>query len=363
MTMIYKIGIIVFIALIFWFFLLELKKRRKLNIERYSLVLIVRTEKGKEVIKKLSKFKRFWKIVGNIGILTAFIGMIAIFLFIYSSLYSKYILRKTIGGVMPVIPGVTIPFWYGIFALCTVIIVHEFAHGVIARCENIKIKNLGVVLLTSIPIGAFVEPNEEELKKSNLKTKLRVYSAGSFANLFLALISIGIILGFYSFFISQSVEIINVVEDSPAYGILEEGMVIKSINGIKINSMDEFREIATNLKPGDTIIIKTNKGTFKIKTGKNPKNPDRGYIGIIVTSPLKEGMPGYVYMFLYWVFLLNQGIGLINLAPIHFGVAATDGYYILKEVLSRLISYGNAEKIAIFISATNILAILSLLIH
>ncbi len=81
------------------------------------------------------------------------------------------------------------PLGYGLIALVTVIVVHEFAHGILARAEGIRIKSIGVLLLAIIP-GAFVEPDEEEVKKANRLSKLRIYAAGSIFNIGFAAIAL-----------------------------------------------------------------------------------------------------------------------------------------------------------------------------
>ena len=93
------------------------------------------------------------------------------------------------------IPGspVLIPLGYGIIGLMTVLVVHEFGHGIIARIEGVKIDSIGVLLLAVLP-GAFVEPNEEDVQKSERIQKLRIYAAGSIFNLILAAISFIIVM-------------------------------------------------------------------------------------------------------------------------------------------------------------------------
>ena len=93
------------------------------------------------------------------------------------------------------IPGspVLIPLGYGIIGLMTVLVVHEFGHGIIARTEGVKIDSIGVLLLAVLP-GAFVEPNEEDVQNSKRIQKLRIYAAGSIFNLILAAISFIIVL-------------------------------------------------------------------------------------------------------------------------------------------------------------------------
>src|SRR3990172_274290 len=63
------------------------------------------------------------------------------------------------------LPGINpiIPLGYGIFGLAVAIILHEFSHGILSRAANIRIKSLGVIFLI-FPIGAFVEPDEDELR-------------------------------------------------------------------------------------------------------------------------------------------------------------------------------------------------------
>ena len=103
-------------------------------------------------------------------------------------------------SVSLVIPGVEmpgssiyVPFGYGLIALATVLIVHEFSHGIQAVGEKIPIKSIGLLLVAIIP-GAFVEPDEEELKEAKKISRLRVYAAGSIANLSLAIIAMVLFL-------------------------------------------------------------------------------------------------------------------------------------------------------------------------
>ncbi len=350
------------ILLVGYVLLLGLERKGKIKAERYFCLFIFKTNKGKKFLSRIASFKKFWLLVGNIGIIVGILGMFAIFFFLYFSLYSQYFLKKAIGGVQPVIPGVTIPFWYGIIGLASVIIVHEISHGILALREEVPIKSLGVALLTIIPIGAFVEPDEETLKKRSSIAKLRVYSAGSFANLTLALITLGILIGFSGFFFSSGVEIVDIAKNSPSHGILEKGMIISSINDEKIRNIEDFKKVVMKIKPNEKVKIGTNKGVFYVKTKKNPENPSRGFLGIFVTAPLKKGINSFLFFTLSWISFLNQGIGLINLAPIHFGVAATDGYYLLKEILSKLTLNEVAEKISMLISTLTFVAILLMMI-
>ena len=58
----------------------------------------------------------------------------------------------------------------------TYVINHEFGHGVVARAHGLKIQSSGIFLLGPL-FGAFVEPNEKQLKKQNDIVQYSIYSA------------------------------------------------------------------------------------------------------------------------------------------------------------------------------------------
>lgn len=346
------------IVAVSWLFILQLEKMGKLRAERHAILLIFKTEKGKGFISWIAKYKKFWKVFGSIGIVVGILGMLLVIFSLVYALYSTYILKVPIEGAKAVIPGVTIPFWYGIIGLITVLVVHEFAHGIIARSEDVPVKNLGAVFLTIIPIGAFVEPDEEELKAKKRISRMRIYSAGSFGNILLAIFAFILIISFSGYFFNNSVvEIGGVMGDSPAEGTLEKGMIVEEINGRPISSPEDFVEATRDIRPNTEVIIKTDRGTFTIKTSEREDNPQRGLVGIWITVPLNKGFPEVIFSSLYWIAILNQGIGFINLAPLHLGIAATDGHHILKDILSKF-GVKDAEKVTMAISMTVLMVLM-----
>ena len=332
-------------------FLLILEKKRK--IERKFLFFIYRTQRLQNFIERTSKF-RFWKVFSTIGVLFGILSLFFMIINIFLLFYFATVKRAPIeGGVQLVIPGITIPFWYGIFALITVILAHELMHGIVARNENIRLKNLGAVFFTSIPIGAFVEPNDEDLNRSPSISKLRVYAAGSFANIVLALVAMALMIP-----LNDGVEIVGVMPNTPADGVLEEGMVIKKINGKEVKSLSDFIIEAGKIRPNQIVVLETDKGTFKVLAKKRDGN--KGMIGIYVKQHVFGGLD-FIYYTLFWISFLNLGIGLINLAPINFGIAATDGHLILREILSKL-AKEKAEEISGLLSTTVTIMLLFALI-
>jgi membrane-associated protease RseP (regulator of RpoE activity) len=78
-------------------------------------------------------------------------------------------------------------FTYFIVALAIVAISHEFAHGIIARLNNIKVKTTGLAFFGPF-FGAFVEPDEKKMYSSKKFTQLSILAAGTFANVIMTVI-------------------------------------------------------------------------------------------------------------------------------------------------------------------------------
>ncbi len=310
-------------------------------------IIMWRTERLRGFIKRISDISpRFWKYFMNFGIVASFVAMIGMTWLLVSSLETI----TTTPSVSLVIPGVEmpgssiyVPLGYGLIGLATVLVVHEFSHGILAVSEKINIKSIGLLLVAIIP-GAFVEPDEDELKASSRLSQLRVYAAGSVANMSLAAISFVIFLVISSYaipgnFSENGIEINRVVGDSPASEHLKEGMVIESIDNHVINDSSSYMSIIGNFKPGDNVTVGTDQGSYTLTLGKNPNNESLGYFGIQAAKhyELKSNAFGPLPWILFnlaelfqWMFILNLGIGTFNLLP----MKPLDGGKMLEILLS-----------------------------
>lgn len=333
------------------------------GVELNFPVIMWKTKRLRGLISRISNFSpTFWRWFMNVGIFVAFGAMIFITGTLISSIPSVF----DTPAVSIVIPGVDIPgspiyvpLLYGLIALATVLIVHEFSHGIQSVGEKIPIKSIGLLLFAIIP-GAFVEHDEDELKKAKKSSRLRVYAAGSIANICLALIAILLVslisVGIPSFFAEDGIAIDRVVPDSPSDGVLKEGMILESIDNQKINDSDNYVDIVSSYKPGDNVTVQTNQGTYSITLDKNPNNESRGYYGIQANKhfELVNDSFGPVPWILFellelfqWVFMLNLGIGLFNLLPLK----PLDGGYILEILLSYKLSEETVKPIVNALSA------------
>ena len=167
-------------------------------------LLMWRTQRLRGFIDRLAnRAPRFWKWYMNLGIVisTGFMILMAVAL-VYSlkTLMDAPTVSLVVPGVE--VPGspIFIPLLAGLIALATVLIVHEFSHGILSRVEKININSIGLLLFAIIP-GAFVEPDEEELNELSRPARMRIYVAGSMANLTLAAIAMIIMMVISSFIV------------------------------------------------------------------------------------------------------------------------------------------------------------------
>ena len=303
-------------------------------------LLMWKTQRLRGFIDRLAnRAPRFWKWYMNIGIVisTGFMILMAVAL-----VYSLKTLLDT-PTVSLIVPGVEvpgspifIPLLSGLIALATVLIVHEFSHGILSRVEKINIKSIGLLLFAIIP-GAFVEPDEEELNELSRPAKMRIYVAGSMANLTLAAIALIIMTVISSFIVpvvfeDEGVVVNRLTEDANAKNYMSEGMIIKSINNLTVTDIDSFQKAANTLKPNDTVNIHTNNVIAD-------DFDNQFYTPLLwLLMPLTD--------LLFWIYFLNFAIGTFNLLP----MKPLDGGHLLENLLSYIMPEIAYKPIVTFMS-------------
>ncbi len=321
---------------------------------------------------------KFWRWSMNIGIPITVLGMAFM---VYTILLSLEVIfqKPTTALLLPGvdIPGspIFIPIFAGIIALILLMVVHEFGHGILARAQGVRIKSIGVILLAILP-GAFVELDEEDVEKAKRSVKLRIYAAGSMFNLGLAAIAWVVVIVLTSSFIpyafqSDGLKIISVTPNGPSEGILQEGMIVTSINGYSVNNRSAYTELILNrTKPGDQMTYVTDKGTYTITATGQPSNQSIAYPGtrsethLVVKSEVAQKFGEIIPWFLYnladvcyWIYALNLMVGLFNLLP----MKPLDGGHIFEELLRYKVPENITGKIVSGVSWVMI-AIVALLI-
>lgn len=360
-------------------YILAILFRDKLKVDVYGPILMRRTKKMRGWIDYIANLSpKFWRWSMNIGIPIAVFGMAFM---VYTIIISLEVMfqKPTTALLLPGvdIPGspIFIPIFAGIIALILLMVVHEFGHGILARAQGVRIKSIGVILLAILP-GAFVELEEEDVEKAKRAVKLRIYAAGSMFNLGLAAIAWVVVIVLTSSFIpyafqSDGLKIISVTPNGPSEGILQEGMVVSSINGYSVNNRTSYTELILNkTKPGDQMTYVTDKGTYTITATGQPSNQSIAYPGtrsethLVVKPDVAQTYGDIIPWFLYnlsdvcyWVYALNLMVGLFNLLP----MKPLDGGHIFEELLRYKVPENITGKIVSSVSWAMI-AIVALLI-
>lgn len=354
--------------LVIWTIAIVFKEQlTNFGVEVNFPLLMWKTKRLRGFIDRLAnRAPRFWKAYMNLGIVISTGLMI---LMAVALVYSLKTLMDT-PTVSLIVPGVEvpgspifIPLLSGLIALATVLIVHEFSHGILSRVENIKVNSIGLLLFAILP-GAFVEPNEDELKALDCPARMRIYVAGSMANLTLAAIALIIMLILSSFIIpavfeEDGVMISRLTEDGNAIDHLSEGMIIQSINNVTVNDSESYQKAIATLKPNATVDIKTDNGEYSFQLKTNPMNKSLGFMGIQVKSNnvISEAYDNQFYTpllwilmplneLLFWIYFLNFAIGTFNLLP----MKPLDGGHLLEDLLSYILPEVAYKPIVTFMS-------------
>ena len=163
------------------------------------------------------------------------------------------------------IPGVNdfIPFTFAVwFGLIVTMVVHEFGHAILCRVEGIRVQSMGV-LLAVIPIGAFVEPNEEDQERSTGLPKMRMFGAGITNNIIAGLICFALTVALLGMAVPVDAPLVKgVYVDSPSYisGMLPNS-ILKEVNGVPVSNRADVSAILDKTLPGETIpVVAENKG-------------------------------------------------------------------------------------------------------
>lgn len=250
------------------------KKLKKFNMDRiWFIALMWRTKRGRKLIDRIASPKKMWMRISTVGFVFFFIGMILMFILVALSAWiaSTSPLVKPVGAEeVLVLPGINpyVPFIYGLIGLIIAVVAHEFSHGIIARVMDFKVKALGLLFIV-VPIGAFMEPDDEEVNKGPRIARMRMFAAGPIMNFILAFLFIGI----FSWGMMGSVEadgspliITDVSKHTPLHLSFEDHpKALYTINGTEISSLSELYEYDGN-DPGQwtRVDMKMDGGRYKV---------------------------------------------------------------------------------------------------
>ncbi len=294
---------------------------------------------------------------GIIGGLARFVGPLYKVgigaLLISSSLFLIFLVKITIdtlfgpkvAQIAPVIPGVTFdisaPLLISIFVILAV---HEFGHAAASWYFGVPIRKIAFFVLFVL-LGAFVEPDEEILKKLEPLKRMGVYSAGifmNFATFFVALLLAMIIFPGFSIFPGMShpsgVYVQEVIEDGPSHGILPDGVVIRQIGGYRVRDFSSLVKALEKLRPGQEVDVVTDRGTYRVRLGSRPDDPSSPFLGVMLSRvpyfdpivPMPTGVAIQLIELLGFLIMFNLGLAGLNALP----MLPLDGGLVLSEILT-----------------------------
>jgi membrane-associated protease RseP (regulator of RpoE activity) len=190
------------------------------------------------------------------------------------------------------LPGINplLPILYGWLAIVCAIVVHEGAHGIIARNRGLNVKSSGLLFFLIIPIGAFVDVDEEQLTKAKPRDSLRVMAAGVAGNVVLALVCLLAVLLIVNGLtpLVDGVYISDVTEGMPAQeaGLLPSDVFV-SINNVSIDNYETLNATLMAKDPGDVVQVTVARGTdweerFSTSVTLTESTKGRAVMGVLV---------------------------------------------------------------------------------
>ncbi len=273
------------------------------TISLFGPALMIKTKRGRAFLDRVGRFRRFWTVVGDIGIFLAATSMLIIVVLLVLDAALSFRLtaaqaptpQEALGlpGINPIIP-----IGYGIVALVVGIVLHELMHGVIARSQKIGVKSLGILWLV-VPVGAFVEQDDQEMIQASRRTRDRVAAAGVLANLALAFVFFLALSAVVATSVQANhtgVGIGAVLPNTPAQNAsLQAGDIITAINGTTITTNNDLLNYLSQSVPGENIsltyysasshhLVTTNITLTSLESYTGSKgDAKKGFLGISLT--------------------------------------------------------------------------------
>jgi hypothetical protein len=346
-------GIIGFIWLVIYFAAqaIGVEKLKEKGIDAgFPFFIMWRTERLNAFLTRMGK--KFPRVFFNIGIVVGFGGMIFSFWIFGDNLIKFFVQPAAAGGVVPIIPGVTItglPLVYMLIGLAVTLLTHEFAHGLAASKDDISIKSSGLLAFLVLFGGFFYPYVEQFYNDTTPQARMRMLAAGSFSNFAWGFVFLIILANFYplmsiGYYPPSGAYIYDLQAGSPGAAALDVGNVIVGLNDTEIANWTAVGTFMTDATAGSQLTIHLlNGSSVTIILASNEQNASRGYIGIY-GADYWEPRPGWdlvltpMFVFhlqqiVFWCYLILISVALFNLLPI----PVFDGDKLLSNGLSLAI--------------------------
>jgi len=233
----------------------------------YGVVLMVRTKRFLSAMDRIGRNRLSKPVAWGLLYLMPVAAAMAFLLFI--NVFRAFLSPRgaqVASGIVSLgplanlgIPGLNpyIPIIYGWIALVVGMVVHEGAHGVVARSLGLPVKNSGLILfLFVIPIGAFVDIDESVLKQAKRSQSARVLAAGAGTNFVLAVVCLLLLTSIVGSMTPavNGAGITSVSQGYPAYerGVMP-GDIVTAVNGKPVTDLSTILGENTTFKAGQAL--------------------------------------------------------------------------------------------------------------
>jgi len=375
------------------------------SIVFYGPVLAIKTDRV-GFFDRYIRYTPILRVYATLGVVMVALISAGIAAILFLSVRLTFLFRPEPTGIYApqnifLIPGIneyvpsTVAVW---FAFVLTIAIHEWGHGILCRVENITVRSMGA-LVAVIPIGFFVEPDEQELEKSRGMPKIRMFGAGITNNIVVGTICFVALILLFGMVVPTGNPVIAGVYKN--YSAWDAGVpapsVITAVNGIPVASRDDVSRILNATRPGDQVTLTLDAGgevrDYALVLSEWPEElglHHSGFMGIsyydgaaikegvreslsfpglirFLTIPFdptaagqalrvlafetpetrfyEEPFPGFwgLVHVLFWCAWININVGIFNAIP----MVPLDGGYILKEGVERLFERWGLSKYAI----------------
>lgn len=234
------------------------------------------------------------------------------------------------------VAGIKFPLVQGIIAVSLVVAIHEFGHGIASASEGIKPKSTAIVFLFGLIPGGGVELDDRKIRKVSFNSRMRIMCAGSLMNVFLAIVILlanrPLIEFGKGYLALDGIRIVELEQGSPVYGVLQNGMIIREINGVPINSLESLTKMQKVINPKSQTFIETDQGMFVLITDAEGKIGFSAIPEYKMTETVESQTIFWLSDLFGWIFLASLGLAVANMMPLW----PFDGGYVIKDVLDKL---------------------------
>jgi len=259
----------ILLLILSWYILLRIWENNgtldRWNASRvFGIILMVRSNRGLKLLDKTVKPRGFWRFYGEISLWVCMFSMIMVGLLMIIAFITALMTPPQSpppsASELVAIPGLNpvIPLGWGAVAFIVALVIHEFGHGLQARAHGMRIRAFGLLQLGPLPLGAFAEPQYEELTNAPSKERMRMFAAGPATNIFAAIVCLMFLGGLAGQFVAtdDGVHVRGIVQEEGAYNAgLEPWDTIQLIDNQTVSNVDDFYDIMTAYSANDTIAI------------------------------------------------------------------------------------------------------------